>query len=548
MLAASPARAAAGDLDTAFGTGGVVTGPIGEASSVAVQGDGKVLAAGTAPGFVGHRGGFLLARYNPDGTPDLTFGTKGAVTTTRFRGDFFEYQMGRALAIQADGRILMAGIAFVELPPNAPPPPPNFERYADFALARYNPDGTLDTSFGGDGKVTTDFDARVGGGDELTPGYPGDASFEEANALAIQPDGKIVAAGRGSGVDSGSDFALARYNPDGTLDASFGGDGTLTTDLGGTASDVAHALAIEPGGKIVAAGWSRVGDSADFALARYNPDGTLDTSFGGDGTLTTDFAGGYDESAALALQGDKVVVAGRTQVPSMFPYDPQYNPGDFALARYNPDGTLDASFGGDGTVTTDIGAGSGDAATALAVDPEGRLVAGGGSTALKIGSPARFALARYSPDGALDPAFGKGGAVTLDIGDDLDYIQALTFHGGKILALGVSVEDLAEFALARFETIDAGAAPAELKVEMTVPPEPPTAGAMLTYSIAVTNAGPGAAFEVRLEAALPQRAVFLSAEPTLGTCVHSERVVTCRLASLAPGAEATVEVVVVPAV
>ncbi|MGH2667728.1 MAG: delta-60 repeat domain-containing protein, partial [bacterium] len=315
---------------------------------------------------------------------------------------------------------------------------------------------------------TTDFDARVGGGIVYTPGYPTDASREVANALAIQPDGKIVAAGRGSG-DSGSDFALARYNPDGTLDASFGGDGTLTTDLGGTASDVAHALAIEPGGKIVAAGYSSVGDSADFALARYNPDGTLDTSFGGDGTLTTDFAGGYDESAALALQGDKVVVAGRTQVPSMFPYDPQYNPGDFALARYNPDGTLDASFGGDGTVTTDIGAGSADAATALAVDPEGRLVAGGESTALEIGLP-HFALARYNPDGALDPAFGKGGAVTLDIGDDLDYIQALTFHGGKILALGVSVEDLAEFALARFETIDAGAAPAELKVEMTVPP------------------------------------------------------------------------------
>ncbi|MGH2668561.1 MAG: delta-60 repeat domain-containing protein, partial [bacterium] len=170
MLAAPPARAAAGDLDSAFGTGGVVTGPIGEARSVAVQGDGKVLAAGTAPGFVGHKGGFLLARYNPDGTPDLTFGTKGAVTTTRFRGDFFEYQWGRALAIQADGRILMAGAAFVEVPPNAPPPPPNFEQYADFALARYNPDGTLDTSFGGDGKVTTDFDARVGGGIVYNPG------------------------------------------------------------------------------------------------------------------------------------------------------------------------------------------------------------------------------------------------------------------------------------------------------------------------------------------------------------------------------------------
>ena len=160
----------------------------------------------------------------------------------------------------------------------------------DFALARYNADGTLDTSFSGDGRQTTDF-----------------GGFDPATGVALQGDGKIVAVG-GAGGDEfvADDFALARYNPDGSLDTSFSGDGKQTTDFGG--SDQANGVVLQGDGKIVAVGHSVAVAGADFALARYNPNGSLDTSFSGDGRQTTDF-GGFDLANGVALQGDGKIVA-----------------------------------------------------------------------------------------------------------------------------------------------------------------------------------------------------------------------------------------------
>ena len=166
--------------------------------------------------------------------------------------------------------------------------------------------GDLDPTFGSGGKVTTD----VGGSDG-------------AQAVAIQGDGKVVAAGLGNFAGPGTgDFALARYNPDGSLDTSFGSGGKVTTDFGGF--DAASAVAIQPDGKIIAAGRS---GSGDFALARYNPDGSLDSSFGSGGKVTTDF-GGFDSAFGVALQADGKIVAAGFQATST------QRGTDIAVARY----------------------------------------------------------------------------------------------------------------------------------------------------------------------------------------------------------------------
>ena len=195
------------------------------------------------------------------------------------------------MALQPDGKIVAAGRAL-----------------GDFALARYLPNGSLDPTFSGDGKVTTDFSG---------------GSFDEVHALALQPDGKLVVAGRG-GV--GHDFALARYLPNGTLDSTFSGDGKLTTDFGSVEFEMVLALVLQPDGKLVVAGTGGAGH--DFALARYLPNGTLDSTFSGDGKLTTDFGSNRDEASALAIQPNngRLVVAGISGTPGLR---------DFTLARYH---------------------------------------------------------------------------------------------------------------------------------------------------------------------------------------------------------------------
>jgi uncharacterized delta-60 repeat protein len=228
--------------------------------------------------------------------------------------------------------------------------------------------GDLDRSFGTGGKVITDF-----AGDQDT-----------ARALVVQGT-KLVAAGSGTAVPGGlGAFALARYNPDGTLDTSFGTGGQVVTDVDGT--DRAYALALQ-GGKLVAGGLSfsaTTGTIGDFGLVRYNVDGSLDTTFGTGAKVTTDFArsgGSFDEARALVVQGRTLVAAGF--VGPFF---------DFGLARYRADGTLDRSFGSGGKVTTDF-AGQTDEAFGLAVQADGRLVAAG--FMLSEFGEMDFALARY---------------------------------------------------------------------------------------------------------------------------------------------------------
>jgi uncharacterized delta-60 repeat protein len=351
VLLIPAAQATPGALDPSFGAGGKVTTAIGAADAHAYalvrQPDGKLVVAGdsfniTTPSLYD----FTLARYNPNGSLDTSFNGTGKVTTAIGLNN----DSASALALQPNGKLVAAGYSY------------NGFNY-DFALARYNADGSLDTSLDSDGIVTTPFAVY----DDL------------AYAVAVQPDGKIIAAGRSSN-GSNYDFALARYNPNGSLDTSFNGTGKVTTAIGSD-HDEAYALALQPDGKLVAAGLSRTGSGAVFALARYNPNGSLDTSFGSGGKVTTAI-GIQDDAIALAQQPDgKLVAAG-------YSYNPQRV---FALARYNPNGSLDTSFNGTGKVTTAIGSFD-DEAYALALQPDGKLVAAGFSY---NGSNNVFALVRY---------------------------------------------------------------------------------------------------------------------------------------------------------
>jgi uncharacterized delta-60 repeat protein len=291
--------------------------------------------------------------------------------------------------------------------------------------------GELDTSFSFDGKVTIGF---------------GVGSNDSAEAIIIQLDGKIVAAGR-SDAGGSFDFALARYNTDGSVDSGFGNDGLVVTDFSGSGNiDEAYALSIQSDGKIVAAGRSDAGGSFDFALARYNTDGSLDSGFGNDGLVLTDFSGfgSYDEAYALSIQSDgKIVAAGRSDAGGS---------SNFALARYNTDGSLDSGFGNDGLVLTDFsGSGNIDEAYALSIQSDGKIVAAGASDA---GGSFDFALARYNADGSLDSGFGNDGLVLTDFSDSesIDDAFALSIQSdGKIVAAGHSgAIGSFDFALARF--------------------------------------------------------------------------------------------------
>jgi uncharacterized delta-60 repeat protein len=285
--------------------------------------------------------------------------------------------------------------------------------------------GFADLSFGRAGVTTTDF----GGNDDV------------ASAIAVQADGKIVVAGFSDSVDPRYDFALARYNSDGTLDTTFGIDGLVTTGFFGY-GDLAYALAIQPDGKIVAAGTAYlISGYSDFALARYNKDGSLDHTFGDKGKITTDFYGGIDEVWGLAIQPDgKIIAAGRAI--SRITND------DFALARYNPDGSLDGTFGTGGKVVTDF-FGKNDLASTLALQPDGCILAGG-TVGDSVGDFRFFALARYLSDGSLDRAFG-GGKIATDIGGTTNVASAVAVQkDGKIVLAGASLRSSFDFALVRY--------------------------------------------------------------------------------------------------
>jgi uncharacterized delta-60 repeat protein len=411
LMLETPAMAAPGDLDTTFSLDGKVTTNFtrgyDEAVAIAIQPDGKILVGGLAGGTGGK---FALARYNVGGDLDTTFGG-GKVTTDFGRGtDWIN-----ALAVQSDGKIVAVG-------GDRPARGDNVR----IALARYNTDGSLDTSFSGDGKATTNFtsgydyaedvilqsdgkivvvggaggaggrfalaryipsgalDLSFGGDGKVVTNFA--SGFDAAVAVAIQPDSKIVAGGW-SGPSRSNDyrFAAARYNTDGSLDPAFGGDGKVTTNFT-TGNDYAWDMALQSDGEIVLAG-AAAGAGERFALARYDATGALDDGFGGDGKVITNFNTGSDVATGVAVHGDGRIVAAGWSGPAR---SSDYR---FALARYDSDGGLDSTFGGDGKVTTNFTSGN-DYAWDMGLQTDGKIVAVGHAR----GSGGRFAVARYLMD------------------------------------------------------------------------------------------------------------------------------------------------------
>jgi len=459
LLAASPPRHGAqtgeGELDPTFGGGdGRVHDNFGElyfnqANAVVVQQDGKIVIVAEAHfrelGF-----DFGLARYNPDGSLDPTFGAGGKVVTNIHLAN----DVPHALLLQPDGKLVAAGQTTSDAAGIVT---------SEFALVRYNPDGSLDQTFGGgDGIVVTDFN---GGGDV-------------AYGVALQADGKIVAAGTSGQGETGANFAAARYNPDGSLDDTFGDPGTgvrsgrVVTDFVAW-DDIGRGLALQADGKIVVAGHTQTPSTHkyDFALVRYLADGRLDATFDGDGRVTTRFfEEDYvdDERAyAVRVQPDgKIVAAGFARDANET--QPATRSDDFALARYNPDGSLDQTFGAGGRVWTNIfiqeggvnnaGLASKDRAHALLLQPDGKLVAGGFAGCCSNDGTEDFALARYHTDGSLDTSFGGDGIAHTDFlgrfdTDDEIYGMALQTDG-RIVAVGGTETDpyrgTHDYAIARY--------------------------------------------------------------------------------------------------
>jgi uncharacterized delta-60 repeat protein len=395
-----------GSLDTTFNGIGKVSTPIGsgsdEAYSVIQQSDGRLVVAGYMQ--VGSSHDFALARYNDDGTLDLTFNSTGKVVTPIGSGSDKAYSVVQ----QSDGKLVAAGFA-------------KQGSYYDVALARYNPDGTLDTTLNGVGKVTTDV---------------ADDSNDQTYSVIQQSNSQLVVAGHSNG-----SFALVRYNTAGSLDFSFNSTGKVTQTFV-VSGDNATSVIQQSDGKLVVAGNSYAELGGSFALARYSMDGTLDTTFNSVGKVVTLFedAGDVQLNAVIQQSDGRLVVAGYVEMGFSNYY--------FALARYTADGILDTSFNGAGKVITNIQAQVSDQAYSVIQQSDGKLVAVGSS---RNGVSAEFAVVRYDTDGSLDTSFNSTGIVGTDISsiyDDGAY-SVIQQSDGKLVVAGYADTD---FALVRYNT------------------------------------------------------------------------------------------------
>jgi uncharacterized delta-60 repeat protein len=457
-----------GALDPTFGTNGVVVTAIGTGADIAysadIQTDGKIVLAGYS--YNGSNDDFAIVRYLVDGSLDSTFGTGGKVTTAIGTSTDRIHDV----VIQPDGKILAGGYMVGN----------------DFALARYNTDGTLDTMFGINGKVTT----AIGTGTDWSYG------------IALQADGKIVAAGYSITTGMSDDFAVARYTAGGALDVTFDGDGKKVLAISvGNNSDVARDVAIHANGDIVIAGYMSKDSSTDVAVVRLDAtDGSLKPGFGTDGVVSFNAGIGSEYGLALALQPDqRIVAAGYTNLgggddclaarllPDGSP-DNSYGTGgkvisrvtpafdryhavvvqkdgkvllggyaqpsssDFLVMRQNGNGTPDMSFGNNGVVITSIGTGT-DIGRAMILDDQGLVTVVGG---WNNGISEDYALARYTTEGALDGTFGVGGLVTTAGTLGTDRLQAAAIYpGGRIMAVGETrntANTSTDFGLARYNS------------------------------------------------------------------------------------------------
>ncbi|NOT35957.1 MAG: T9SS type A sorting domain-containing protein [Saprospiraceae bacterium] len=393
-----------GSLDLSFDIDGIVTTSIGTSNdfgnTVVIQSDGKIIVAGKSGNNL------ALVRYNINGSLDYTFGNAGIVVTNLGCAN----ASGSSCVLQRDGKIVVGG--YCGIFPNR-----------DFALTRYNSNGTLDNTFGNGGTVITPI---------LTSGDLG-------NSVAIQSDGKILLGGSTDN-SANSDMAIIRYNTNGTLDNTFDSDGIVITAIG-TGSEIIRSVAVQADGKIVVAGFSYTSASFsyDFIVARYNSNGSLDNTFGTAGIRTTSIINSendYGESIAIQHDG-KIIVGGYSFT------------GYLLMARYNINGSLDPTFGNAGKVSTDFRCAYPNNYS-VALQKDGKILIGGYSRLRSVNSD--FALARYDISGRLDNSFGAGGILTTSIGAGDDIANSVAIQSdGKIVLAGITNNGLNnDFAVVRY--------------------------------------------------------------------------------------------------
>jgi uncharacterized delta-60 repeat protein len=427
-----PASTSAGSLDSCFGAAGKViattnngTGTNG-ARAVAIQTDGKIVIAVNADNPSGSGKDFYVSRYNSDGSTDSTFGSGGVARIAMTKTS--DEESPQALAIQADGKIIVVGYAAVK------------GNTYGFAIARLNSNGSLDTLFGSGGKLLFTFQNNVSA---------------VAESVTILANGYIVVAGR-----SNADFALARLRANGAFDTGFNGTGRVTvstaisTDTGiGGAYDVTIQNVTVSGvlqEKLVAVGIRPrlAGVDRDMAVLRFNPNGSLDSSFGSGGKVFTNFSGYSDQAKSVVIDANNnIVVAGHTLT------DATTDNIRFALVRYTESGQLDPSFGVSGKVTAGVlgyrnfGYGHG-----LAIQADGRITASSIVESTDF-NYADFAVARFNSDGTPDITFGSNGTgiVVTDFYGEKDHAWGgLALQAdGRIVVVG-SANNFHNIALARY--------------------------------------------------------------------------------------------------
>ena len=478
MMPLNRVSADADDLDTSFGTNGFVITP-SEVNihlyDAATQADGKIIAAGcsgTSPNLE-----VTLIRYNANGSLDTTFGTAGMVKT-----DFFDfYDCARAIALQTDGKIVIGGTVHLAANNNA-----------ISLLARYNYNGTLDTTFGSGGKVTND-------------------QMSQATDIAIQANGRIVIVGQDVAMPvDDRNFVVMRYHANGSLDTSFGGDGIVETDFDGN-SATAWSVAIQSNNRILVGGSEGALLGSRFAMARYNPDGSLDSAFGVAGKVTADLAGTHDSAAEkIALLPDgRILLAGRAD------HETNWTIG-LAVARFYANGNLDTTFGVSGGATTFFTEDHITACGGIEVLANGKIVLGG-----TFSSAEGLVITRYNANGTADTQFGDNGQVITDFPDAAIRPRGITLFGyDQIIGFGRVTGDTPDSpsgsALVRYQG-DGVLRRADLSVAMSSAITQNTSGErFIQYTITVTNNGHDEARYVTLSARTPSSTTYYSLKTPSG--------------------------------
>ena len=453
-----------GNLDSNFGSGGTSFSNFdGSITALAFQSDGKIVASGQIFG----NPDYGVVRYKTNGTVDSSFGSNGVAST-----DFLNSFTATSIKVR-NGKILVAGTSF-----NGSD--------NDFALARFNSNGSKDLNFGSNGRVLTDFGNSNDNGNSMVIQKDGkivvagfslfsttsdytiarydsngtllDNSFgtngmtkagfdnAEGKSVALQPDGNggenIIMTGDTYLTATGEDLATVKFTSNGNLDNSFGADGKVTTDLG-NAADIANGAVLQDDGKILLAGYTSGPSYTNVAIARYNTDGSLDTSFDNDGKVVSNLGVRTSANSIALLPGNKIVVVGN--------YRTSETNSDFLISEYDQNGSPDATFQNKGSLTLDISGAKDDFANSVAVQSNGKILVAGSTTG---NGGSDFALVRLNTDGSLDMSFNSTGIVTADFGNSDDMGSSVIIQSdGKIVVAGSSSNGLNfDFAMVRYNS------------------------------------------------------------------------------------------------